>query len=97
MDKEEYSLSVDSANAENTDGYNTKYTTTFADKWGNKTNLVINNNNTQDEKITLEYKNKIIFDKKLNAPEVFKLTVDENEIVDIKLIEFEDIKYKKGV
>lgn len=52
---------------------------------------------TQDEKITLEYKNKIIFDKKLNAPEVFKLTIDDNEIVDIELIEFEDIKYNKGV
>jgi len=52
---------------------------------------------TQDEKITLEYKGKIIFNKKLNAPEVFKLTINDNEILNIELIEFEDIKYNKGV
>ena len=50
-----------------------------------------------DETITLEYKGKIIFDKKLNAPEVFKITLNNDEIINIELIEFEDIKYNKGV
>ena len=41
------------------------------------------------------FRNKKIFDKKLNAPEVFKLEFDENnKIIDITNIEFKDLPYK---
>ena len=50
-----------------------------------------------DEKLKYQFNNKIIFDKKINAPEVFKLTFEENKIKDIELIEFEDIPYNHGV
>ena len=50
-----------------------------------------------DEKLKYQFNNKIIFDKPINAPEVFKLTFEENKIKDIELIEFEDIPYNHGV
>ena len=41
------------------------------------------------------FRNKKIFDKKLNVPEVFKLVFDENnKIIDIINIEFKDLPYK---
>ena len=44
------------------------------------------------------YKDKVIFNKKINAPEVFKLEFDENdELIDIQNIEFEDLPYKDGL
>ena len=44
------------------------------------------------------YRNKKIFDKKLNAPEVFKLVFDENnKIIDIKNIEFKSLPYVDGL
>ena len=44
------------------------------------------------------YRNKKIFDKKLNAPEVFKLVFDENNsIKDIKNIEFKSLPYVDGL
>lgn len=44
------------------------------------------------------YKDKIILDEKINAPEVFKLTFDENnELLDIDNITFEDLPYKDGL
>lgn len=53
--------------------------------------------NIEGEHLTLEFNNKIIFDKKINAPEVFKLTINDNKIINIELIEFDDIKYNRGV
>ncbi len=53
--------------------------------------------NIIENKFTFEFKNKIIFDKKINAPEVFKLTFDNEELLDIKLIQFEDIPYNQGI
>ena len=53
--------------------------------------------NIKGEHLTLEFNNKIIFDKKVNAPEVFKLTLENDIITNIELIEFKDIKYNKGV
>ena len=50
-----------------------------------------------DEKLKYEFNNKIIFDKRINAPEVFKLTFDNEELMSIELIEFEDIPYNNGV
>ena len=53
--------------------------------------------NLTDEKFTFEFNNKIIFDKKINAPEVFKLTFDNEELMNIESIEFEDIPYNQGI
>lgn len=53
--------------------------------------------NLTDEKFTFEFNNKIIFDKKINAPEVFKLTFDKEELKNIELIEFNDLPYNHGV
>ena len=44
------------------------------------------------------FKDKEIFNKKINAPEVFKLEFDENnELIDIQNIEFDDLPYKDGM
>ena len=44
------------------------------------------------------FRNKKIFDKKLNVPEVFKLVFDENnKIIDIINIEFKDLPYKDAM
>ena len=44
------------------------------------------------------FKDKVIFNKKINAPEVFKLEFDENnELIDIQKIEFDDLPYKDGM
>ena len=44
------------------------------------------------------FKDKVIFNKKLNAPEVFKLEFNENnEILNIQNIEFNDLPYKDGL
>ena len=53
--------------------------------------------NLTDKKFTFEFKNKIVFDKKINAPEVFKLTFDNEELMNIESIEFEDIPYNQGI
>ena len=49
------------------------------------------------ERIQLEFNNKIIFDRYLNAPEVIKLSFDNKEIKDIEFIEFDDIDYNLGI
>ena len=42
---------------------------------------------TDDKKFTFEYNGKTIFDKKIDAPEVFKVTLDdENNVIDIENI-----------
>ena len=49
-------------------------------------------------KLTFEYNGKIIYDKILNSPEVFKLTFNGNELLNIECIEYEDLPYiKRGV
>ena len=48
---------------------------------------------THERKLTFKYKNKIILDKILNSPEVFKLTFDDKELKNIELLEYEDIPY----
>jgi len=53
--------------------------------------------NIEEEKLKYEFNNKILFDKRINAPEVFKLTFDKEELKNIELIEFEDIPYNHGV
>ena len=54
--------------------------------------------NSEKDDMHFYFKNKKIFDKKLNAPEVFKLEFDENnQILDIKNIEFNDLPYKDAL
>ena len=51
-----------------------------------------------DGKLKYEYNGKILFDKKINAPELFKLTLDDNnEVTNIELIEFDDIPFDLGI
>ncbi len=49
-------------------------------------------------RLVYEYNGKIILDKELNAPEVFKLILDDNNnVINIELIEFDDLPYNHGV
>ena len=50
-----------------------------------------------DEKLKYEFNGKIVFDKKINAPELFKLCFDDKELKSVEIIEFEDIPYNHGV
>ena len=52
----------------------------------------------EKDNIKVKFKNRVIFNKKINAPEVFKLKFDEkNEIINIENIEFDDLPYKDGL
>ena len=54
--------------------------------------------NEEKDNLQFYFKNKKIFDKKLNAPDVFKLEFDENnQILNIENIEFDDLTYKDGL
>lgn len=51
----------------------------------------------ENYKKKLVFKDEVIFDKIMNSPEVFRLIIDENnEIVSIKNIEFDDLPYADG-
>ena len=50
-----------------------------------------------EDHLTYEYNGKILFDKKISAPELFKLTLEGNEVTNIELIEFDDLPYNHGV
>ena len=50
-----------------------------------------------DKKLKYEYNGQILFDKTMNAPEVFKLTFDNKELKNIELIEFDDIPFNHGI
>ncbi len=50
------------------------------------------------EKIKIEFKGNIIFNKKINAPELFKLLInDDGEVENIKLITIDELTHMKGV
>ena len=53
--------------------------------------------NIVEDHLKYEYNGKVIFDKKISAPEVFKLSFNNKELKDIELIEFEDLPYNHGV
>ena len=50
-----------------------------------------------EERLEIEYKGKTLYNRRLNAPEVFKLTIENNEVKNIELIEFDDLPYNHGV
>ena len=54
-------------------------------------------NYVSEERLEIEYNNKILYNRRLNAPEVFKLTIEDNKVQNIELIEFEDLPYNHGV
>ena len=52
-------------------------------------------NVTKNKEITLEFNNKIIYNKRLNSPEVFKLIFDKNnKPLSIEYIPFDDLEYE---
>lgn len=49
---------------------------------------------TPNRELKLSFKGKVVFDKRINSPEVFKLTLnDENEIEEIENIPFDDLEF----
>ena len=50
-----------------------------------------------NHRLKYEFDGDILFDKSINAPEVFKLIFDDKELKSIEIIEFEDIPYNGGV
>lgn len=46
-----------------------------------------------EQRLTFEYKGKVVYDRKINAPEVFKLTLDDNN--NVENIEVIDIDYSE--
>ncbi len=51
----------------------------------------------EGRKLIFEFKNKIVLNKRINAPEVFKLTYDNKELLNIELIQFDDLPFNQGV
>lgn len=49
------------------------------------------------DKVEFSYKGKTILDRRISAPEVFKLTFNDKELVDMELIEFDDLDFNSGV
>ena len=46
-----------------------------------------------DRNITFSFNDKVVFDKKISAPEVFKLVFDSNDkVISIENLEFDDLK-----
>lgn len=50
-----------------------------------------------EDRLEIEYNGKLLYNRRLNAPEVFKLTFDNKELKNIELIEFNDLPYNHGV
>ena len=50
-----------------------------------------------EERLEIEYKGKTLYNRRLNAPEVFKLTIENKKITNIQIIEFDDLPYNHGV
>lgn len=50
-----------------------------------------------EDRLEIEYNGKTLYNRRLNAPEVFKLTFNNKEIKNIELIEFNDLPYNHGV
>ena len=50
-----------------------------------------------EDNIRFTFKGKEFFRNKINAPEVFKLEFDDNELIDISHIQFDDLPFKPGI
>ena len=52
----------------------------------------------EDQRLKYEFKGKVIFDQPINAPELFKLTIDDKgEVQDVQLIKIKELPYMKGI
>jgi len=51
----------------------------------------------EGRKLIFEFKNKIVLNKRINAPEVFKLTYEDKNLLNIELIQFDDLPFNQGV
>ena len=54
--------------------------------------LGVDNNN-----LRYEFNGKLVFDKQINAPELFKLTFDGRTLIDLEIIQFDDIPFNSGL
>lgn len=62
--------------------------TFFLLKWCKLESVNINRN------LCLSFNNKIVFNKSINSPDVFLITLnDKNEVIDIENIELEDLDF----
>ena len=51
-----------------------------------------------EQRLKIEFKGNIIFNQAINAPELFKLTMnDDGEVEDIKLIKTKELSYMRGI
>lgn len=50
-----------------------------------------------EDNIRFTFKGKEFFRNKINAPDVFKLEFDDNELIDISHIQFDDLPFKPGI
>ena len=51
-----------------------------------------------EQRLKIEFKGNVIFNQAINAPELFKLTVnDDGEVEDIKLIKIKELSYMRGI
>ena len=51
----------------------------------------------ENKVLTIEYNGKPLINKRLNAPEVFKMTFDNKELTNIELLEFDDLPFTIGL
>lgn len=52
--------------------------------------------NIEDKRLKIKFKNKIIYDNRINAPEVFKLTFNDKDIINIEYLPFSKLPYNEG-
>lgn len=51
-----------------------------------------------EQRLKIEFKGNVIFNQAINAPELFKLTMnDDGEVEDIKLIKIKELSYMRGI
>lgn len=52
----------------------------------------------EDQRLKYEFKGNVIFDQPINAPELFKIKIDDKgEVQDIQLIKIKELPYMKGI
>lgn len=52
--------------------------------------------NIENKRLKIKFKNKIIYDNRINAPEVFKLTFNDKDIINIEYLPFTKLPYNEG-
>ena len=52
--------------------------------------------NIENKRLKIKFKNKIIYDNRINAPEVFKLTFNDKDMINIEYLPFTKLPYNEG-